>query len=112
MKSLSEIKVSGSLAAMFSSTSITSILIGVLFYIRNNPSINTMLQVYAPAGTWSGIGLFSYITWIILWLIGYIALRGKKEVGSLRTWLIVFVLSVIIGTLIIEANLEWASLFE
>jgi len=112
MKSLSEMKVSGSLAAMFCSTSITSILIGILFYVRNDPSINLTLQVYSAAGTWSGIGLYSYIIWIILWLIGYIALRGRKEVGSLRTWVIVFVLSVIIGTLIIEANLEWASLFE
>jgi len=109
MKSLSEMKVSGSLAAMFSSSSITSILIGILFFIRNQ---SPWLAVYSAAGTWSGIWLYSYITWIVLWLIGYVALRGRKDVGSLRTWVLVFALSVIIGTLIIEANLEWASLFE
>jgi len=94
---------------MFFSTSVTSILIGILFYIRNQ---SPWLAVYSGAGTWSGIWLYSYLTWIILWLIGYVALRGRKEVGNLRTWVIIFTIAVIIGTAIVAANLEWASLFE
>lgn len=94
---------------MFLSTSITSILIGILFYVRRQAP---WLGVYGAAGTWSGIWLYSYITWVIIWLIGYAALRGKKEVGTLRTWVFVFAIAVIIGTLTIAANLEWASLFE
>lgn len=109
MRSMSEMKVPGSLAAMFFSSSIISILIGILFYVRKQLPA---LAVYSAAGTWSGIALYSYIIWIALWAIGYVALRGRNEVGSLRTWVLVFAVSVIIGTLIIESQLEWASLFE
>lgn len=108
MKSMSEVKVSGSLAAMFSSTSITSIVIGILFYMEKE----SFLVVHTALGPWSGIWLYSYVIWIILFAIGYVALRGRKEVGSLRTWLLVFALSIIIGTLMIESHLEWSSLFE
>lgn len=106
---MSETKVSGSLAAMFFSSSISSILLGILFYVRKQLPF---LTVYEAAGAWSGIGLYSYLIWIVLWIIGYLVLRGKKEAGSLRTWVLVFVLSVVIGTLIIVSNLNWASLFE
>jgi len=101
-------KVSGSLAAMFLSTSIASIILGVLVYTRKPLAF---LEVYSPAGKFSGIWLYSYIIWIILWLIGYVALRGKKEVGSLKTWVIIFSISVIIGTLLAEASLKWETLF-
>jgi len=108
MKSMSEFKVSGSLAAVFISSSITSLLIGILVYIRK---LLPFLEVYSAAGTLSGIWLYSYVIWIILWLLGYAVLRTRKEVGSLRTWVIVFALSVIIGTLLTEASLKWSSLF-
>jgi len=94
---------------MFFSTSVTSILIGILFYIRNQ---SPWLAVYSGAGTWSGIWLYSYIIWIILWFISYFALRGRKDARSLRTWVAIFTIAVIIGTLIVAANLEWVSLFE
>lgn len=109
MKSMSEFKVSGSLAAMFISSSITPLLLGILVYFRKRLPF---LEVYAPAGTFSGIWLYSYIIWIILWLLGHAALRGRKEAGSLRTWTIAFVVSVIIGTLIALASFKWSTLFE
>lgn len=105
---MSELKVSGSLAAMFISSSITSLLIGILVYIRKQLPF---LEVYAAAGTFSGIWLYSYIIWVILWLLGYAALRGRKEIGSLRIWIIVFVISVIIGTLLALASFKWYTLF-
>lgn len=109
MKSMSEFKVSGSLAAMFISSSLTSVLIGILVYIRKQLAF---LEVYAAAGTLSGIWLYSYLIWIILWLTGYAALRNRKEAGSLRMWTIIFVVSVIVGTLLALATLKWNTLFE
>jgi len=109
MKSMSQFKVSGSLAAMFASTSITSLLIGIFVYFRKQLPF---LEVYKPAGTFSGIWLYSYIIWIILWLVGYAALRKRKEAGNLRTWVLIFIASVIIGTLLAEASLKWYTLFE
>ncbi len=108
MKSMSQFKVSGSLAAMFASSLITSLLIGIFVYFRKQLPF---LEAYKAAGTFSGIWLYSYIIWIIFWLVGYVALRNRKEAGSLRTWMIVFTVSVIIGTLLAEASLKWYTLF-
>lgn len=106
---MSEMKVSGSLAAMFFSTSITTLMISMLVYFRRQLSF---LLVYSAAGTWSGIWLYSYIIWIVLWLAGYGALRNRKEAGSLQMWTLFFALLVIVSTLIVVGQLEWASLFE
>jgi len=108
VRSMSQFKVPGSLAAMFTSTSITSLRIGIFVYFRKQLPF---LEAYKAAGTFSGIWLYSYVIWIVLWLAGYVALRKRKEVGNLRTWMIVFTISVIIGTLLAEASLKWYTLF-
>lgn len=109
MFGMSEIKVPGPIAALFASGSITSIVVAILFYLHHDLP---WLAIYPDAGTWSGMSLYTYLIFAALWIVGYVALKGKKEVGKMSTWVIILMVSMIIAILVIESQLEWASLSE
>lgn len=102
-------KVSGKVASAFLSSSISILLIGILAYFRKQLPF---LQVYPPTGSLGGIWLYSYLVWIVVWLITYVALRKRETVGSIKGWVAVFITSVVLSTLLVEIGLNWSSLFQ
>jgi hypothetical protein len=106
----SNLAVPGSLAAAFLSSSITAVLFGLMVYFRNG-FLNSTLQIYPPTGTFGGIWLFSYLIWLILWVVLYFALRHRDSVGTLPGWTTLFLIAILIGVLIAEASFDWSTLF-
>lgn len=100
--------VSGNVAAAFLSSSGAIVIIGVLTYMRSS---SPWLEIYPPAGPFSGIWFYSYLPWAVIWLILYFILRRKEGVGSLRLWLIVLLVSLAITSVLVEASLNWSVLF-
>lgn len=109
MPEAKEFKASGKVASAFLAASVASLLIGILAYIR---SFSPWLEIYKPAGTFSGIWTYSYIVWIVAWAGSYAALRKRESVGALRTWVAVLVASVLISALIFNLSLQWAKFLK
>ncbi|MDQ4012310.1 MAG: hypothetical protein M3114_08245 [Thermoproteota archaeon] len=107
---LSRTKVSGAVAAAVIAASIGLIAIGVLSYIRADEPFKTWLVVYTPASQFGGIFLYSKAIWAATWIGMFFALRHKQNTGTLKTWLIVFLISLTIGTILVLASLDWSLL--
>jgi hypothetical protein len=103
--------VPGSLAAAFLSSSIAIILMGVMVYLREEV-LNSILGIYPVMGTFGGIWLYSYLIWLVLWIVLYFALRRRASMGSLSTWTNFFIVAALLGIFISLASLEWMALFE
>ncbi len=103
-KSNLSIQVSGKIFAIFAATSISMIVLGVLTYVRKS---NDWLVVYDPTGHYGGIFLYCYILWAAMWFVLYIVFRKKENFGSMKIWLIIFIVSTGISTGFIEASLNW-----
>lgn len=108
--SLSKTHVSGAVASAFTSVSIAIIVLGIFTYIRKIEPLKTWLVPYVPTAQYGGIFLYSHIIWAILWIGLFFALRKRQDAGSLRIWLIVFLVSLGIGTGFVEASLNWSQL--
>lgn len=104
-----KMSVEGRVASVFIASSLAVLIIGVLTYLRKQIP---WLEVYAPAGTFSGIWFYSYIVWALVWVIAYFVLRDKERVGSLKQWLVIFLSSVAIATVLIEISLKWSLIFK
>jgi hypothetical protein len=100
---------SGKVAAIFISCSLSVLVIGILTLLRSQLA---WLEVYPPAGTFSGIWLYSYMIWVVLWVGLYIILRHKENIGTIKTWLIFFLASLATTTVLIEVSLNWSSLLK
>lgn len=98
------VNVSGKIFAIFTATSISMIVLGILTYVRKS---NDWLIVYDPTGHYGGIFLYCYILWTVLWLVLYLVFRKKENMGGIKFWLIVFIVSTGISTGFIEASLSW-----
>lgn len=107
---LSKTKVSGSVAAAFIAASIGIAAMGVLTFMRKEEPFKTWLVPYAPTAQYGGIFLYSNVIWGALWVGLFFALRRKQEVGSLRVWLMFFLIFLGIGTGFAEASLNWSQL--
>jgi hypothetical protein len=107
----SNLAVPGSLAAAFLSGSITAVLFGLMVYFRSG-FLNPILEIYPPAGTFSGIWLFSYLIWLILWVVSYFALRHRDSVGTLSGWTAVLLVAILASILLAEASFDWSTLFS
>jgi hypothetical protein len=102
-------EVSGKVAAIFIASSISIIILGILTYTRKQLP---WLEIYSPAGTFSGIWFYSYIIWAVLWVVLYFLLRNKQSAGSIRLWLLLFLASLTASSVLIEMSLNWSLLFE
>ncbi|MFQ5970244.1 MAG: hypothetical protein ACE5J2_07120 [Nitrososphaerales archaeon] len=98
----------GKVAATFIASSIAIIVIGILVFIRKQLP---WLELYSPAGTFSGIWFYSYVLWGILWLGLFLLLRRRESAGSIKTWLILFFASLAVATVLIEMSLKWSLVF-
>jgi hypothetical protein len=104
--------VSGKVASIFMASCISLIIIGILVYIRKK----SPWLVIPPAdvgpdccGTFIGITLYGYGIWVLLLLVLYFILRHKQNAGSIKIWLISFLVSVLISTIMIEASFKWSA---
>lgn len=101
-------QVSGKVAAIFVASSVSIIMIGIFTYLRKQLP---WLEIYTPAGTFSGIWFYSYVIWTVLWIVLFFLLRNKENVGNIKTWLILFLASLAFSTVMIEASLNWNLVF-
>jgi len=90
--------------------SIALIAVGVLTYFRKVEPLKTWLVPYVPAAQYFGIFLYTKVIWGIVWVGLFFALRHKKKTGNMRTWLLVFLASLGIGTALSVASLDWSQL--
>jgi hypothetical protein len=104
-----ESETSGKVASTFIASSLSILTIGILAYFRKQLP---WLEVYPPAGTFSGIWLYSYVIWAIVWLVLFIALRRREKTGTIKVWLTLFLASLATTTILVEASLNWSSIFE
>lgn len=100
--------VSGKVAAVFIVSSVSIIMIGIFTYMRKQLP---WLEIYSPAGTFSGIWFYTYIIWAVLWIGLFLVLRNKENMGTIKNWLILFLISLAVSTLMIEASLNWSLVF-
>lgn len=99
-------KTSGKIAAIFIATSVAILMVGILTptWIKLQ---QPWLEVYKPAAGYSGVYFFSHLVWAVLWAGLYFGLRHKEHVGTVKLWLLVFVMSLAIATGLITGSLPW-----
>jgi hypothetical protein len=98
------VAVSGKVAAAFLSASIAMVVMGVLTFVRKDQQ---WLVPYGPAAQYGGIFMYSEITWAVLWMGLYIAMRNKERVGTIKFWLVFFLMSLAVATGLAESSLKW-----
>jgi hypothetical protein len=106
--------VSGKVAAIFIASSVSLVIIGILVYIRKQ---SPWLVIPPPpaegspdcCGTFIGITLYGYGIWAVLLVVLYFILRRKENVGSIKIWLVSFLVSIVIATVLIEASFKWSA---
>jgi hypothetical protein len=104
-----ESETSGKVASTFIASSLSILTIGIFAYLRKQLPL---LEVYPSAGTFSGIWLYSYVIWAILWVALFITLRHREKTGTIKVWLTLFLVSLATTTILIEASLNWSSIFK
>ncbi|MGI0049348.1 MAG: cupredoxin domain-containing protein [Nitrososphaera sp.] len=107
---LSTTKVSGAVAAAIIAASLGIAAVGALTYVRKMEPFSTWLVPYEPTAQFGGIFLYSNVIWGALWVGLFFALRHRQNAGSLRTWLLFFLVSLGIGTGFAETSLNWSQL--
>jgi plastocyanin len=107
---LSTTQVSGAVVAAIIAASIALIAVGVLTYFRKVEPLKTWLVPYLPAAQYGGIFLYTKVIWGIVWVGLFFALRHKQKMGTMRTWLLFFLISLGIGTALSVASLDWSQL--
>jgi hypothetical protein len=99
---------SGKVAAAFLAVSISIIILGILSYFRTQLP---WLEIYKPIAVYGGILVYSYVICGVLWTGLYLLLRQKEKIGNLNVWITIFIISVIVSTILIEASLKWTRLW-
>jgi plastocyanin len=107
---LSATQVSGVVVAAIIAASIGLVAIGVLTYIRKAEPFKTWLVSYTPTAQYGGIFLYSKVMWGIGWVGLFFALRHRHDMGTIRTWLLFFLISLGVGTVLAVASLDWSQL--
>lgn len=99
-------KTSGKVAAIFIATSASLLLAGIMtpLWVKLEAS---WLVVYSPAAGYSGVYFYSHLAWAALWAGLYFGLRHKQSVGTIKIWLIVFIISLSVATGLALASLPW-----
>jgi plastocyanin len=108
--SLSATQVSGAVVAAIIAASIGLVAIGILTYIRGIEPFKTWLVPYAPAAQYGGIFLYTKVIWGIVWVGLFSALRHRQNTGTIRSWLLFFLISLGVGTALAVASLDWSQL--
>jgi plastocyanin len=70
----------------------------------------TWLVPYVPAAQYGGILLYTKVIWGIVWVGLFFALRHRQTMGTMRTWLLFFLISLGVGTALAVASLDWSQL--
>jgi plastocyanin len=65
---------------------------------------------YTPTAQYGGIFLYSKVMWGIGWVGLFFALRHRHDMGTIRTWLLFFLISLGVGTMLAVASLDWSQL--
>lgn len=99
---------SGKVAAAFLAVCISIIILGILSYFRTQLP---WLEIYKPIAVYGGILVYSYVICAILWAGFYLVLRQKENIGNLKVWITIFIISIIASTILIEASLKWTRLW-
>jgi plastocyanin len=107
---LSATQVSGAVVAAIIAASVALAAVGVLTYFRKVEPLKTWLVPYVPAAQYGGIFLYTKVIWGIAWVGLFFALRHKENMGNMRTWLLFFLISLGIGTVLSVASLDWSEL--
>jgi plastocyanin len=107
---LSTTQVSGAVVAAIIAASIGLVALGILTYFRTVEPLKTWLVPYAPASQYGGIFFYTKAIWGVLWVGLFFALRHRQNMGTLRTWLLFFLISLGIGTAFAVASLDWSQL--
>ena len=108
MDKINKTTYEGKVAAAIISASIGLILLGSLTFTRN--SILDILVIFKPVAALGGIWLYSYISWIICWIVLYKTIGKKQKIGNIKIWVIVFFGSLGVATILIESSLKWPPL--
>jgi hypothetical protein len=107
---LSRTKVSGGVAAAIIAASLGLVAIGILAYVRADEPFHSWLVVYKPTSQYGGIFLYGNVIWGAIWIGLFFALRHKQNTGTLKIWLIFFLISLAVGTVLVLASLDWSLL--
>jgi plastocyanin len=107
---LSATQVSGAIVAAIIAASVALAAVGVLTYFRKVEPLKTWLVPYVPASQYGGIFLYTKVIWGIVWVGLFFALRHKQKMGNMRTWLLIFLASLGIGTALSVDSLDWSEL--
>lgn len=107
---LSATHISGAVVAAIVAASIALIAVGVLTYFRQVEPLKSWLVPYVPTAQYGGIFLYTKIIWGIVWVGLFFALRHKQKMGNMRTWLLIFLASLGVGTALSVASLDWSQL--
>jgi hypothetical protein len=99
---------SGKVAAAFLAVCISVIILGILSYFRTQLP---WLEIYKPIAVYGGILVYSYVICGVLWAGLYLVLRQKENIGNLKVWITIFIISIIASTILIEASLKWTRLW-
>jgi hypothetical protein len=93
----------GKVAAAFLAVCISVIILGILSYFRTQLP---WLEIYKPIAVYGGILVYSYVICGVLWAGLYLVLRQKENIGNLKVWITIFIISIIASTILIEASLK------
>lgn len=107
---LSKTQVSGAVAAAIIAASIAIAAMGVLTYFRKVEPLKTWLVPYTPTAQYGGIFLYSNVIWGVLWVGLFFALRNRQNFGTLRTWLVFFLVFLGAGSAFAMGSLDWSQL--
>jgi plastocyanin len=107
---LSKTQVSGAVVAAIIAASIALVALGVLTYLRKTEPLKTWLVPYTPTAQYGGIFLYSNVIWGVLWAGLFLAFRHRHNVGTLRSWLVFFLVSLGLGTGLAISSLDWSQL--
>jgi hypothetical protein len=100
----------GRLAAAFLSSSLAMIVLGGLVYCRND--LRSVLNVYPPASVFSGVWLYSYAIWLLLWVGLDRVLRRRETVWTLPGWISLFLGVTLFTIVFMQFRVEWHTLFQ
>jgi hypothetical protein len=99
---------SGKIAAAFLAVCTSIAILGILSFFRTQLP---WLDIYKPIAVYGGILVYSYVICGVLWAGLYFVLRHKEKIGNLKVWTIIFIITIIGSTILIEASLKWTRLW-
>lgn len=90
----------GGTIAVLLGASASILAIGIFHYMSEaSPAVKNFMTLSAALGPWSGKVVYGYGAGIAAWFIAW--LIGRKHTGNLMPWFILFVASLLVGSLLV-----------